>query len=169
MISPLAKIIRTSNLFQNVPIYFCKVWRMSKLCILWFDWLLSLYIFTPLPRNTSFLIVKHSCVREELSDVVFFLQAQLQQITVQEHLFGEFALAPINFGSRSSPTDTFTFTHPFTSVSIPISKPLNCSPICAVENFQCFQRHINILDNPCWRRCSRFLFPYTLESSGDLL
>ena len=42
--------------------------------------------FTPLPRNTSFLIVKHSCAREELSDAVFFLQKSLQQIIVQKHI-----------------------------------------------------------------------------------
>ena len=45
-----------------------------------------------LVRNTSFLIVKKSGVKEELTDLPFFLQTKLQQITVQEHLFGEFAL-----------------------------------------------------------------------------
>ena len=35
------------------------------MCILLFDWLIALYLFTPLPRNTSFIIVKHICVREE--------------------------------------------------------------------------------------------------------
>ena len=74
MIGLLAKIIRTSNSFKNVLRYFGKVWRKLNLCILWFDWLIALYIFTPLPRNASFLIVKHSCVREELSDVVFFFR-----------------------------------------------------------------------------------------------
>ena len=47
------------------------------MCIIRFDWLIALYIFTLLPRNASFLIVKNSCVREEVSDVVFFLQTQL--------------------------------------------------------------------------------------------
>ena len=47
-----------------------------------------------LVRIASFLIIKNSCVREELIDLPFFLQTQLQQITVQEHLFGELALAP---------------------------------------------------------------------------
>ena len=51
-----------------------------------------------LVRIASFLIVKNSCVREELIDLPFFLQTQLQQITVQEHLFGEFALSPLTFG-----------------------------------------------------------------------
>ena len=46
-------------------------------------------------RIASFFNRKtHSCVREELIDLPFFLQTQLQQITVKEHLFGEFALAP---------------------------------------------------------------------------
>ena len=72
-----------------------------------------------LVRNASFLIVKNSCVREELIDLPFFLQTQLQQITVQEHLFGEFALAPLTFELCTSPTDTFTFTyHPFNLLSM---------------------------------------------------
>ena len=83
------------------------------------------YLFTLLPFKASFLIVKNSCVREELSDVVFFLQTQLQQITVQEHIFGAFALALLTFGLCTSPTDAFPFTYKFLSVSIPISKLLN--------------------------------------------
>ena len=69
MIGLLAQIIRASNSFKSVLRYFGKVFRKSNLCILQFDWLRDLYFFTPLPRNASFLIVKHSCVREELSDV----------------------------------------------------------------------------------------------------
>ena len=48
-------------------------------------------------RIASSLMVKNSCVREEFIDLPFFLQTQLQQITVKEHLFGEFALAPLTF------------------------------------------------------------------------
>ena len=160
MIGPLAQIIGTANSFQNVLRYFCNVRRKSNLCILRFDWLIALYIFTPLPP---------SCVREELSDVVFFLQTQLQQITVQEPLFVEFAFAPLTFGSCTSPTDTFPFAYHFPPVSIPISKPLNRSPICAEDDLQRFQRQINIFINYCWRRCSHFRFPYTLQSSGNFL
>ena len=69
MIGLLAKIIRTSKNFKNVLRYFGKVWLKSNLCILWIDWLIALYLFTPLTCNASFLIVKHSCIREELSDV----------------------------------------------------------------------------------------------------
>ena len=148
MIGLLTKIIRTSYLFKNVLRYFGKVWRKSNFCILWLDWLIDIYIFTPLPCNPIFLIIKHSCVRKELSDVEFFLQTQLQQITVKELIFGELTLAPLIFGLCTSPNDTFSFTYQFPSVSIPVSKPLNCSPICAVENFQHFQCHINILDDP---------------------
>ena len=59
----------TLNAFKIVPRYFGKVWRRSNLCIIQFYWLIALYLFTPFPRNASFTIVKHSCVREELSDV----------------------------------------------------------------------------------------------------
>ena len=36
-----------------------------------------------------FNLKKNSCVREELSDLPFVLQTQLQLITVEEHLFGQ--------------------------------------------------------------------------------
>ena len=85
--------------------------------------------------NASFLIVKKSCVREELIDILFFLQTKLQQITVQEHIFGEFALAPLTFGPCTFPTDTFPSTHHFPYMSITICQSLNCSPICVVDNY----------------------------------
>ena len=61
--------------------------------------------FNVISSQREFLIAKNSCVREELIDLPFFLQTQLQQITVQEHLFGEFALAPLTFELCTSPTD----------------------------------------------------------------
>ena len=39
------------------------------MCIIQYDWLISLYPFISLFRNTSFLIVKNSDTREELNDV----------------------------------------------------------------------------------------------------
>ena len=52
--------------------------------IIIFYWLIALYIFTPLVCNASFLIVKISGVREELSDVnkslckkIFLVSSQL--------------------------------------------------------------------------------------------
>ena len=139
------------------------------MCILRFNWLIGLYLFMSLVRNASFLIVKNSCVREELINIPYFIQTQLQQITLQEHIFGELALAPLTFCPRTSPTDTFPFTYHFPSVSIPICQSLNCSPICAVDNFQRLQRQIDILDNSRRRRGSHFRLPYTLQSSGDFL
>ena len=68
MIGPLAKFVRASNLFKIVLRYFGKVRRKSNVCIIRFDWLMALYLFTLLPRNASFIIVKNSGVREELSD-----------------------------------------------------------------------------------------------------
>ena len=69
--------------------YFGKVQRKSNVCIIQYDWLIALYLFISLVRNASFLIVKNSGVREELSYLPFFLMTQLQQITVKEHIFGE--------------------------------------------------------------------------------
>ena len=106
MIGPLAKFARASNSFKIVLIYFGKVWRKSNVCIIRFDWLIALYLFTLLTRNTSFLIVKKVVSGKKSS--------QLQPITVQENIFGEFALAPHTFGPCTSPTDTFFFRHNFT-------------------------------------------------------
>ena len=126
------------------------------MCIIIFYWLIIIYLFISLFCNTSFLIVNNSCVRDEMSNGVFFLQKKLQQITVQQHLYVEFALAHLNFVTCTSPTDNFTFTYHLPSVSIPIIQPLNCSLICEVANFQRFQRQIDILDNPFQRRRSHF-------------
>ena len=93
---------------------------------------------------------------------------QLQQITVEEHPFGEFALMTLTFGSCTSTTDTFPFTYHFPSVPISISQPLNCSPIFTIENLQRFQRQIDILDNTRRRRGSHFRIPYMLQSSVDI-
>ena len=38
------------------------------MCIIRFDWLIALYIFISLVCNASFIIVKNSGVREEVSD-----------------------------------------------------------------------------------------------------
>ena len=65
--------------------------------ILLFNWLICLYHFMSLVRIASFLIVKNSFVREELIDLPFFLQTQLQQITVQEHIFGAFTVLNKNY------------------------------------------------------------------------
>ena len=70
----LSKIIITLNSFKNVLRYFCKVGHKSNLCILWFNRLIALYLFSPFPHNTRFIIAKHSFVREEISDVVFFFR-----------------------------------------------------------------------------------------------
>ena len=54
------------------------------MCILRFDWLIGVYLFISLVRNASFLIVKSSGVREEVSDVnkslcknIFFVSSRL--------------------------------------------------------------------------------------------
>ena len=57
------------------------------MCLLRFTWLICIYLFMSLVRIASFLIVKYSCVREELTDLPIFLQTQLQQITVKEHFW----------------------------------------------------------------------------------
>ena len=110
MIDLLAKFVRASNSFKIVLRYFGKVCRKSNVCIIRFYWLKALYLFISLVRNASLQNRKNSGVREEVSDVVFFLQTQLQNITVQEHIFGKFALAPLTFGPCTSPTDTLPFT-----------------------------------------------------------
>ena len=69
---------------------------------------------------------------------------------------GDFALATLTFGPCTSTYETFPFTYHFPSVPISISYPFNCSPIFMVDNFQRFQRQIDILDNPRQTRGSHF-------------
>ena len=52
------------------------------MCIIQYDWLIVLYIFIPLVRIASFLIVKNSCVREELTDVKSPLVSAPPQLTL---------------------------------------------------------------------------------------
>ena len=106
------------------------------MCIIQYDCLIVLYIFIPLVRIASFLliiIIINSCVRKELTDLLSFHKTQLQQITVEEHLFGEFALATLTFGPCTSTSDTFPFAYHFPPVPISISEPFNCSPIFTVR------------------------------------
>ena len=49
-----------------------------------------------------------------------------QQITAQEHLVGEFALAHLTFGLCTPPTDTSPFTY----------HPFNGPGMCVLDNFQ---------------------------------
>ena len=125
---------------------------------------LSFYLII---SHCEFFNRKKSGVKEELSNILSFHMTQLQQITVEEHIFGEFALANLTFGMCTSTTDTVPFTYEFLSLPSSNSHPLKCSPIYRVDNFQRFQRHIDILDNPCKRRGSHFRIPFTLQSSGD--
>ena len=120
MIGPLAKIIITSNSFKIVLRYFGKVWRKSNFFRLWFDWLIALYLFTQLPHNASFLIVKNSGVREEFSDVVFFFQRNFKK-SVCKNIF------LVSLHSRTFP---LVRAHPYLTISL--------SPTtCGVDNFQC--------------------------------
>ena len=45
---------------------------------------------------------------------------------MQEHIFGDYALVHLTFGSCTYPTDTFTFTY----------HPFNGPGMCTVDNFQ---------------------------------
>ena len=90
------------------------------MCIIRYDWLISLYLFISLFHIASFLIVKNSGVREELRDLLCFLMTKLQQITVKERLFGEFVPVTLTFGLCTSSTDTFPFTYLFLYVPISI-------------------------------------------------
>ena len=168
MIGPLAKIIRTSNLFKKCSKIVLKVWFKSNLCILSFDWLIDIHLFTPLPNNASFIIAKQMFVREELSDVVLFFEHNLKK-SLCKICFGEFTLAPLKFDPCTSRTDSFYFTYHFPFVSVTIRNPLKFSSNYVVDNLKRYQRHIKILDNSLWRRCSYFILPYMLESSGYLL
>ena len=64
-----------SKSFKDILVRF----NVSQTCvyILRFNWLVGFYLFMSLVCNARFLILKNSCVREELIDLPFFLQTQL--------------------------------------------------------------------------------------------
>ena len=87
------------------------------MCIIRFDCLIALYRFISLVHNASFIIKKLWCqVRTQWC----------QQITLQEHLVGYFALVHLTFGLCTSPTDTFPFTY----------HSFNGPGMCIVDHFQ---------------------------------
>ena len=131
-------MVRTAFLCKTFLRYFGKVRHKSNVRIIKYDWLIVLYIFIPLVRIASFLIIKNICVWKEITDLPSFHKTQLQQITVEEHIFGAFALASLTFGPCTSTSDNFPFTYHFPPVPISISKPFNCSPIFTIHNFQRF-------------------------------
>ena len=81
---------------------------MSNVCIIRLDWLIALYLFISLVRNTSFLIIENNGFSEELSDVNKSLCKNI-------------------FLVRAPPQLThFHFTY----------HPFNGPGMCAVDNFQ---------------------------------
>ena len=93
-----------------------------------------------------------------------------QQITVQEHLFGEFALVQLTFYSCTYPTDNSPFTY----------YTFNGPGMCAVEKFQCLRfgnsqspdmfmgkpKIISLLNSPqeSLKHKSMFTFKFTLST-----
>ena len=118
MIGLLSKITTTSDSFKTVLRYFGKVWRKSNVCIIRFYWLIDLYLFTLLSRNASFLIVKYSCVREELSDV-------------NKSLCNNIFLV-----SSRLCTSTLVCAPPQLKIPPSLTTPFNGTGMWSVENFQ---------------------------------
>ena len=69
LISPLAELRHSAFSCKKVLRYFGKVRHQSNVRIIQYDWLIVLYIFITFVRIASFLLIKNSCVREELTDV----------------------------------------------------------------------------------------------------
>ena len=108
MIGLLAQFFRASDFFKIVLRYFSKVYRKSNVCKIRFDCLRTLYLFTWLPCNTIFLIVKNGCVREELIDLPFFSSdATSTDQFARTYFWWVRTLATLTFGPCTSPTDTF--------------------------------------------------------------
>ena len=78
--------------------------------------------FFPITSQRQFYNCKTQLCRGRTQGCFVFFQTKIHKITVQEHSFGEFAIAPLIFGMCNSPTDFFpspTTFHlcPFLSVS----------------------------------------------------
>ena len=76
-----------------------------------------------------------------------------QQITVQEHIFGEFAIVHLTFGTCTSPTDTFHFTyHSFIGPGM-----------CSVDNFRRLRfGSLPTSSQESVKHKSTFMFTFTL-------
>ena len=165
MIGPLAKFIRALNSFKTVLRYFDKVWCKSNVCVIRFYWLISLYLFTLLPCNASFLIIKNGFVREEVSDLVFFFRHTYNRSLCKNIFLMSTHSCPLPL--FRAPPQLILFPSPTT---FRMCTFLSASPsIAAPCYFQRFQRQIYIFDHPNWIRRSHFLFPYMLQSSGNFL
>ena len=104
-------ITRTEFLCKNVPRYFGKVQLKSNMCIIWYDWVISPNLFFTLVCKVSFLIIKRSGIREELSFLTFFLRHNWNKI-IWKNIFlvsSHSCTSPVC--SWTSPTSTFTFTY----------------------------------------------------------
>ena len=105
--------------------YFGNVRHKSNVRIIQYDWLIVLYIFISLVHIASFLIIKNSCFREELTDVNSPLVRAPPQLTLftspttpstprlcavdnfQRFIFGSL---PTSLQERLKQESTFTFT-----------------------------------------------------------
>ena len=58
LIGPLAELRHSAFSCKKVPRYFGKFRHQSNVRIIQYDWLIVLYIFIPLVRIASFLIIK---------------------------------------------------------------------------------------------------------------
>ena len=120
MIGPLAKFFRASNLFKIVLRNFGNIRRKSNVCIIWFDWVISLYLFISLVCNGSFLIVKTVVSGKKL--------VMSKNHCARTYCWKVCACAP-----------HFWFVHlPNWHCSLHLP-PLQRPGICAVENFQRFR------------------------------
>ena len=80
------------------------------MCIIRFDWLIALYLFISLVRNASFLIVKNSGVREEVSDVKKSLCKNILLVSLRL-CTSAFVRAPPQLTLFTSPTTPSTSRH----------------------------------------------------------
>ena len=102
---------------KNVLKYFGKVQRKLNVCIIRFDWLIALYLFFSLVCKESFIIVKNSGVREELSDINKSLCKNILLMSSQLCI------------------STLVRAPPQLILSLHLT-PLQRPGMCAVENFQ---------------------------------
>ena len=147
MIGPLAKFVRASNSSKTVLRYFCKVLCKSNVCIIQFYWLIPLYLFTLLPCNASFLIVKNSFVREEVSDLVFFFRHAFNRSLCKNIFLVSSYSCPLPLFHAPPQLTLFPSPTTFRMCTFLSASPSTAAP-CAVDNFQRLQRQIYIFDNP---------------------
>ena len=117
-------------------------------------------------RNTSFLIVKDSCVKEELIDLLFFFRHNFNISLSKNILLVSSHSPPLPLVCAPPQLTLFTSLTTFRLCPFLSASPSTAVPFSRYTIYQRLQRQIHIFYNSRRRRDSHFRYPYTIQSLG---